>query len=228
MLSEAENDTAAAKCRVELCRALAEAFREAGDLLWVGGNLLGPDRVSKSSPFDFGSDAAVGLATVIQIAGELISGAVVLLEQENIYAAAALIRQLVEIEYLTWAFAEDHQQAEAWLRSSRDERLKFWQPRDLRTRSAGRFRSADYAHHCERGGHPTPEAMALLPDHSRRDSAMLWWFDLAIHSASTWDYVNAAATEFGWSDQVDPIASRRGLAASIKSWRQREPLMHLL
>lgn len=228
MLSEAEKDTAAADRRADLCRALAKAFREAGDLLWIGGYLLGPDRVSKSSPFDFGDDAAVGLATVIQIAGELMSGAVVMLEQENLYAAAALIRQLVEVEYLTWAFAEDHEQAEAWLRSSREERLKFWQPRDLRRRSGDRFRSTDYAQHCERGGHPTPEALVLLPDHGRRDSAMLWWFDLAIHSTSTWDYVNAAATEFRWSEQVDPIASRHCLAASIRGWRQSEPLLALL
>lgn len=228
MLSEAENDAAGAERRVELCRALAETFRETGDLLWIGGNLLGPDRASGSSPFDFGSDAAVGLATVIQIAGELTSGAVVLLEQDNLYAAAALIRQLVEIEYLAWAFAEDDEQAEAWLRSTHDERLKFWQARDLRRRSGGRFRSADYARHCERGGHPTPDAMALLPDHSRRDSLMLWWFDLALHGASTWDYVNAAATEFGWSHQVDPISSRHGLAPAIEGWRQSEPLLALL
>jgi len=156
------------------------------------------------------------------------SGAVASLEQENLYAAAALIRQLVEIEYLTWAFAEDHEQAKAWLRSTRDERLRFWQPRDLRRRSGGRFRSADYARHCERGGHPTPEAMALLPDHSRRDLAILWWFDLATHGASTWDYLNTAAAEFGRSHEVDPMASRHDLARSIKEWRQSEPLLELL
>jgi phage/plasmid primase-like uncharacterized protein len=47
----------------------------------------------------------VGVATVAQISGELGAGAVALLEAGNNYAAAALIRQLVEVEYLASAFA---------------------------------------------------------------------------------------------------------------------------
>jgi hypothetical protein len=52
-------------------------------LLWVGGNEIGEDRPNDRSPFDFGSDATVGLATVVQIAGELMGGATVLLEHGN-------------------------------------------------------------------------------------------------------------------------------------------------
>lgn len=228
LLVRAEGDTASAERREDLCRSLATSFREAGDLLWVGGNILGPDRVSGSSPFGFGNDAAVGLATAIQIAGELMAGAVTLLKQANLYGAAALIRQLVEVEYLAWAFAEDRKLASVWLRSTRAERLKFWQPRDLRRRSGGRFRSADYARHCERGGHPTPEAMALLPDHSRRDSVTWWWLDLALHGVSTWDYVSAAAGEFGWTEQVDAVAGRHDLSKMVEDWRRNEPLMELV
>jgi hypothetical protein len=224
-LSAVENDRASAERRIALCRALGEAFRERGDFLWIKGNLLGPDRALKASPFDFGDDADVGLATVTQIAGELTMGAVALLEQGNLYAAAALIRQLVEIEYLAWAFAEDQEQAKEWLRSTREERLRFWQPRDLRQRSHGRFRSADYATHCERGGHPTPQAMALLPDHSGRDLPMLWWLDLAIHAASTWDYLTDAAPELGRSEQFDPTSDRHSLAQTIQDWRDAEPLL---
>lgn len=80
--------------------ALGPAFRSAGTLLWVAGNLIGPDRVNKASPFGNGSDAVVGLAIVTQTAGELCSGAVSLLNEGNTYAAAALLRQLVEVEYL--------------------------------------------------------------------------------------------------------------------------------
>lgn len=228
LIVRAEGDTASAACREDVCRSLATSFREAGDLLWVGGNILGPDRVTRSSPFGFGNDAAVGLATVIQIAGELTAGAVTLLEQANLYGAAALIRQLVEVEYLAWAFAEDRELASVWLRSTREERLKFWQPRDLRRRSGGRFRSADYARHCDRGGHPTPEAMALLPDHGRHESVTWWWLDLALHGVSTWDYVNVGACEFGWTQQVDAVAGRHGLSKTVEDWRRNEPLMELV
>lgn len=228
LLLRAEEDAASSQRREALCCSLATTFGETGELLWVGGSLLGPDRVTKASPFGFGHDGAVGLATVIQIAGELTAGAVALLQRANLYGAAALIRQLVEIEYLAWAFAEDHEQAKAWLRSTREERLKFWQPRDLRRRSGGRFRSSDYASHCERGGHPTPEAMRLLPDHRRRDSVVWWWLDLALHGVSTWEYITVAAREFGWSEQVVPVADRNGLTGAIEEWRRSEPLLALV
>lgn len=38
-----------------------------------------------------------------------------MLEAENWYAAAALSRQLVEVEYLVWLFGTDPTEAEAWL-----------------------------------------------------------------------------------------------------------------
>jgi hypothetical protein len=56
--------------------------------------MLGTDQRDGQSPFGFGTDAVVGLAVVVQIAGELISGAVALLAQDNLYGAAALLRQL--------------------------------------------------------------------------------------------------------------------------------------
>jgi hypothetical protein len=130
--------------------------------------MLGTDRRDGESPFGFGSDATVGLAIVAEIAAELISGTLTLLDQDGLYGAAALLRQLVEVEYLCWAFAEDEDEAKRWMRSDRDERLRTWQPKHLRERSGGRFRGTDYHGHCERGGHPTPEATTLLTAHSRR------------------------------------------------------------
>jgi hypothetical protein len=103
---EAGRDEAGIRTRKEINEAIAAAMRAGGRLLWVGGALVGPYRAEGKSPFAFGSDATVGLATVLQIAGELVTGAVTLLEENNRYAAAALLRQLVEVEYLAWAFAE--------------------------------------------------------------------------------------------------------------------------
>lgn len=229
VLTRAIDDDAAAARREALCRSLGSVLSKTGDVLWVGGYLLGPDRAAGSSPFGFGNDATVGLATVIQIAGQLIDGAIALLDRTNVYGAAALIRQLVEAEYLAWAFAEDEEQARTWLRATREERLKFWQPRDLRRRSGGRFRSTDYASHCERGGHPTPAAMRLLPDHGERDSVIWWWVDLALHGVSTWKYVTAELHNIGWAEQLEhDIAGLKGLASEVEQWRRHEPLMALI
>lgn len=48
----------------------------------------------------------VGL--VGQTGGELAPGAIKLLHAENLYASAALIRQVVEVEYLASIFADDN------------------------------------------------------------------------------------------------------------------------
>lgn len=193
-------------------------------MLWIGGYLIGPDRAAGESPFGFGDDATVGLSTVMQLAGELMAGSAALLQAENRYAAAALIRQLVEVEYLAWAFAESFDEAMSWLRSTREERLEMWQPGHMRKRAAGRFRASDYANHCERGGHPTPDANYLLPGHVN-DPPGLWWFELASHGASIHDYFAEAAQQVGYPDEVmaeDPLADQ--VAETLAVWRQDDPL----
>ena len=229
MLADAQNDAVAEEARVAVCHALTAAFREAGKVLWVGGSIIGADRVEGRSPFDFGSDATVGLATVGQIAGELAAGTILLLESDNSYGACALLRQMVEVEYLAWAFAEDEPVAAEWLRSSKDQRQQMWQPKHIRDRSGGRFRAADYSRHCEIGGHPTPSARELLPGHSGRAPAAWWWLELAMHGVSTWDYFLAAAegTRYGYGEEVQAVRDEHGLGAAIASWREEDRLAYI-
>ena len=92
------------KTRRSYCVSLTKALRDGGHALWIDGALIGPDRANGESPFGFGSDAVVGLASTLQIAGELMAGASLLFDDGNRFGAAALIRQLVEVEYLAWAF----------------------------------------------------------------------------------------------------------------------------
>ncbi|MDO8213468.1 hypothetical protein [Conexibacter sp. CPCC 206217] len=224
-LDEAADDKRSRAARENVCRQLALVFREAGHQLWVYGHLIGGDRVAGDSPFDFGSDGLVGLSTVTQIGGELLSGANALLDQDNSYGAAALIRQMVEVEYLAWAFAEDPDEATTWLRSQRDERLKMWQPRHLRERSQGRFRGSDYRHHCEFGGHPTPTGMVLLPCHARGPAVER--YEIALHGTSAWEYVSVAAERFGYGEQVRSVAEATGLTEAIGAWREDDRLWHI-
>ena|SRR5205809_7755760 len=80
---------------------------------------------------------AVGLLT--QMAGEFaLAGGRMLSDGEH-YAGAALVRQLVEIEYLTWTIKEGHRSAGKWLQSTYDERIKVFSPGELRKTSKGRF-----------------------------------------------------------------------------------------
>lgn len=224
LLKFAAEDAAGVEYRRDLSEKLGAAFRDAGQALWLTGVIIGPDRAAGESPFEFGDDATVGLAIVAQVAGELISGAVLLLDHDNLYAAAALLRQMVEVEYLAWAFAEDQEEARAWLRSSAGDRQKFWKPGHLRKRSNGRFRSTDHGMHCNQGGHPTPDAMRLLPDHSARAHAGWWWYDLASHGVSAWRYLEVACDKFDWAARIGELPSIEPLAGLITGWDQGDPL----
>jgi hypothetical protein len=64
----------------------------------------------------------------LRISAELVSASTDLFGDGRHYAAAALLRQLVELEYLAWAIETRHEDAEKWLRSSRVERESFFKP----------------------------------------------------------------------------------------------------
>lgn len=222
-------DEAGQRVREQACDALAAAFGSCGKLLWVTGYTIGRDRISGESPFGLGSDARVGLATVLQIAAELVRGACMLLRADNAYGAQALVRQLVEVEYLAWAFAEDSEESSRWMRSTREERLKKWRPVRMRQRAGGRFRDADYAGHCDRGGHPTPTASMLLPDHSVGDNlGGLWWFDLASHSASIRAYIQQADAQHQYPIGVQELPEMKRAAGAVAAWRRDDPVYPLM
>ena len=222
LLVDADADPFAGESRQGLCRILAQVFSESGALLWVGGYIIGPDRKEGRSPFGFGSDSTVGLATVAQVAGQLAAGTAQLLDSDNRYAACALLRQMVEVEYLAWAFAEEQEEAASWLRATRENRLRMWQPKHLRDRSDGRFRAGDYGRHCEVGGHPTPEARVLLPDRGDQVPTAFWWIELATHGLSAWEYLLVGAENAGYGAELTAVAERQHLPEAAASWRESD------
>lgn len=228
IIVEAGEDPKGRKVRVVLSEELACAFTKVGEYLSMAGSVIGPDRADGTSPFGFGSDATVGLGTVVQIAGELSSGIICLLEQGNRYAAAALLRQLVEVEYLTWAFAEDENEAMNWLRSDREERLRLWQPGHVRKRAEGRFRGSDYALHCEAGGHPTPEGNRLLRSTDQKEPDFFAWNELLFHGLSAWDYTLAAADRLGYGGEIRALPEAESLAVSREKRQAEDPLIAAL
>ncbi len=106
-------------------------------------------------------DAADAVGFLLQMAGELLRAAARLLSDGEQYAGCALLRQVTEIEYLTWTIKEKHRSAIDWLKSTHEERMRRFSPAQLRKTSKGRFLDEDYRDHCEQGG----------PPHDERDSA---------------------------------------------------------
>lgn len=206
--------------RMNLARFTGDTFRDVGTMLHVFGHLLGPDRKSGASPFGHGDDAAVAVSMLLRIASQLVSGSADLIADGRHYAGSALVRQLVEVEYLAWAFETKDAESARWLRSSREERQSFFTPPKLRKAADGRFRGADYGYHCELGGHPVPSSWQLLTEDAAMAQLML--SDCLGHSGRIWDHVVGWAKGHMLANTVAAKASE--MLARYTEWKQTDPL----
>jgi hypothetical protein len=141
------------------------------------------------------SDAAgVGFATATEMAAELGEGAARLFDADLWYPGAALVRQLIECDYLLALMAENREEAAAWMTSSHGEIVARFMPRHMRQRAVRNFRSSEYQTHCDLGGHPNPAGRGLLRHHDEWRPLLprSHWLDLAQHLAETWSSFVAA------------------------------------
>lgn len=151
-IRQAAVDPVGIAARMDFAKFTAETFKDLGEKLFVCGHILGTDRRDGVSPFGHGDDAVVAVSMLLRIGSEIVSGCADLVGSGRYYAGAALVRQLVEVEYLAWAFEKNDKESRRWLRSTREERHSFFTPAKLRKAADGHFRSADYSFHCELGG----------------------------------------------------------------------------
>lgn len=170
----------AAALRESTCDVLAETLCATGAVLWAFGVAEQPRR---------------SIAAAIQMGGETARGAVSLLRESNRYGAAALVRQLVETEYLLCLFAFDNNEPLRWASLDLEAVRKEYQPARMRERCGGRFRASEYAIHCQVGGHPRYAAAYVLPEHVRVgpfSEAVIFaagWLDLGQHLVQVWRWV---------------------------------------
>ena len=212
-----------AQIRLDLLVYTAEVFKKAGEELYEVGHIFGSDRVQGKSPGAHGSDEAVAVAMLLRIGGQLVSSFADLFTSHRQYAAAALLRQVVEIEYLAWAFQTRDADAEKWLRSDRDERQTFFAPKKLRAAADGKFRGKDYGYHCELGGHPVPGASVLLANDAKLGQLLV--VDLLGHAGRIWDHVILWAVE---RPIGAPVLQCRGeMLARYKWWKENDVLSGL-
>lgn len=200
----------------------AAVFHEVGENLHVSGHIVGEDRKRGASPFGHGDDETVAISLLLRISSELIAASADLFRCGHSYAGAALVRQLVEVEYLAWAFETRDEDAKKWLRSTKDERQSFFRPAKLRKASKGRFRGVDYGYHCEMGGHPVPRSGALLADNAM---GQLMLSDALGHTGRIWDHVER------WSrgNPCGVLVRARAdeMLAQYTDWKERDLLTRL-
>lgn len=221
-ISEAAKDPTLVALRFALAKFASEEFHQVGRLLHVGGHIIGPDRAAGASPFGHGSDEVVAISMLLRIASQLVSASADLFSDGRPYAAAALLRQVVEIEYLAWAFETRDRDAERWLRSDEQQRQNFFRPAKLRAAAQGRFRSKDYGYHCELGGHPVPNAAILLAGDTATSQLLL--SDLLGHVGRIWDHLMGWAKLHG----EDFILERNSeMLLRFREWKSKDTLVDL-
>lgn len=213
----------------ELSSARKTVIAIATICLDAGGGLLerlaseaDDDRSSSSSPHGSNENAVRAVGMLARIAAELIYVSGGLLSGSQYYAGAALLRQVVEIEHLTWAFVNKKRDAAAWLNSTYKERRKYFSPSRLRKISEGRFNADDYRHHCELGGHPVPQSHILLGG-SNRQSAQMLLVDLLLHCWRITDNLALWCQESS-SIPTDALDFFRVAKLEFLKWSEKDPL----
>jgi len=224
-IENASRDVELIKLRLDTAQLAADTFLNMGRKLQTSGQLIGTDRIDKTSPFGFGTDEVVGVGVLLQMASQLTSASAELLTKGRPYAGAALLRQMVEIEYLAWAFDVRDADAERWLRSDKQTRQTFFKPSKLREAAQGKFRAKDYGYHCEMGGHPVPTGMSLLQNKESINQLLL--SDLIGHVSGIWEHFVC------WAERHETLVSslfsglKPKLPESLKAWHSTDPLVGL-
>lgn len=180
-------------------------------------------------PAAIGGDARIkGLSVVLDIAAELAISTQYLFSEQRWYAGNALVRQIIECEYLLTVFAADPNLAETWLRSSPHELRKWWSPAAMRSRTNGRFADTEYWEHCERGGHPVPSALPFLKGNFMSPfDQRFCWIDLAGHLRRTFIAMLSCFDAYGFGERLQ---EQPYLTAStvLDEWKAEDPAPDLL
>jgi hypothetical protein len=180
--------------------------------------------------FGLAEGARRALAIVAQMGAELAVGASQLYDAQRWYAGAALVRQLIEVEYLLFLFATDPGEPGRWINASKDDVRSMFSPAVMRERSGGRFRSTEYSVHCEMGGHPRLQGHVLLrehniltlPDSLEALARPLQWVDLAQHVERMWaHYVASVAIHSPSNVYPDRF---QGISSLFHEWHTTDPL----
>ncbi len=219
----AAKDDSLANLRTELAQFTAKTFSDAGQEMFLIGHFLGTDHTSSVSPFGHRSDETVAVSMLLRMATQLVSGSAELLIDGRPYAGAALVRQIVEIEYLAWAMATRDGDGERWLRSNHRQRESFFSPAKLRKAAQGTFRGKDYSYHCELGGHPTPHVSLHLDSNPALPQLLL--SDMLGHAGRIWDHLAHWGRD---STNGGPILNRhQQMLKRFSEWKSLDPLAEL-
>jgi len=206
-LKAAVSDYGAHELRINCSASVANGLATTGKVIYVSGWLL------KSRQME-------SLGTLAEMAGELALEAVAAYKNQRWYAGAALVRQLIEAEYLVFLISLEPSVAEEWLAATPEKMRKEFTPARMRARANGMFRDKEYWLHCDLGGHPAPSARHLLASHPDPiGSKEIHWLDLAQHLDRLWSHFCRALLSADAFDAV-PKEVLFQVGKAVAEWRE--------
>lgn len=198
---------------------------------WLGGGKVeDPDRGDKPEPASVLAFRAV--ATVASMSTELADAAVAMAAKRRYYAVGAVIRQLIECEYLLVLFNEDLDHARRWAESTPSEIRNSFSPKQMRTLT-GKFSNEEYWGHCDTGGHPAPKGARLLEklDPMRQSwpaSAAELSIDLGLHLRRIWKATDSLLLKHHVRYQRVRGDQRQLAEDAWMTWRANDPVVAAL
>lgn len=169
-------DARARTARRAVCAAITSVLAEASSRLRAAGHAWGNDGIE-----------ALGL--MASIAAELSGSATRCLDQSACYASAALVRQIAEVQYFMWAFAQSRDASRDWLQASPAIIRQNFRPAALRKKGQSVFDDEEYWRHCDMAGHPNPAAHVLFGQDADQSIVVeLAFADLAQHLERVWQF----------------------------------------
>ena len=164
----------------------------------------------------------LAVAILARIGGELSGGIALLLRSSNPYGAGALLRQLIEVEYLMYLGYLDVSNLERWYGADSRELRRSFSPKQMRAAAKGLFRDQEYRQHCEIGGHPHPNSRMLLSnyEHLLEPSSFLLP-DAVQHVRRLWTSLKLLLPKLG-AGKALPKELLTSLDESIEGWAKVE------
>ena len=196
---------------------------------WLGGGKVNDTKLREEFGQMFSEFRAV--STVVCMATELADAAVDMAKKNRFYAVAAVIRQLIECEYLLTLFNDDLEHAGRWGESTPDEVRTSFTPQTMRKLTG--FADEEYWNHCSTGGHPAPKGARLLEklDPRRQSwpySAAELLIDLGLHLQRIWKAIDALLIKHHARYGRVRADERRQAEEAWSRWLQADPVVEAL
>ncbi|WP_157968498.1 hypothetical protein [Streptomyces geranii] len=198
---------------------------------WLGAGKLADTKL-RPTPDEVSYSAFRAVSTVVCMSTELADAAVAMAEKERYYAVGAVIRQLIECEYLLALFSEDLDHARGWFESTPEQVRSMFAPTRMR-KLTGKFSNEEYWNHCSTGGHPAPKGIGLLQmmDPPRKQwpyaSAELL-IDLGLHLHRIWKAMDQLLMNHHARYEAVRADQRDQAERAWVTWQEADPVVAVL